>query len=81
MAVSTKVQTLGVLTFFENGKMDPIKFRYHGRVYPVKRIHRQWTDGDAGAERQHFLVETQDERQVELRYDSRRQHWDLTMHA
>lgn len=81
MASPKSASPAQVLTFFDNGKMDPIKFRYNGRVYPVKRVHREWTESRAQGEHRHYLIESNDAANYELRFDSRRNTWQVLAHS
>lgn len=80
MAQNLSSKTVDVLTFFENGKMDPIKFKMNGKVYPVKRIYKKWQVKHGASQLQHFLIESSNNNNFELRFDSSRNTWQLVVH-
>lgn len=70
-----------VLTFFENGKIDPIKFRWNGKVYPVKRINKKWRENEGSQKVYHFIVESIGPDNYELRFNSNKFTWQLVQVA
>ncbi len=71
------MKRVDVLTFFENGKMDPVKFRMNGRVYPIRRIKKKWRENRGATEMYHFLIESDGKNKYELHFDSRKFVWAL----
>ena len=71
------VMSVDVLTFFQDGKMDPIKFRFNGKVYPINRIAKQWTEPEGLSQRYHYLVESDGQDSFELQFDSTKFTWQL----
>ncbi|MGB0757421.1 MAG: hypothetical protein ACPGO5_03110 [Patescibacteria group bacterium] len=52
-----------VLAFFESGMTDPIKFRYNGKVYSVKRVLRN----QVKLNKQYFFISTKESDEEEYR--------------
>ncbi len=77
MAQKHQPLPIDVLTFFENGRIDPIKFRLNGRVYPVKRIYKQWKNKRGDHQMHHFLIQSEGQDSYELRFDSSKFTWKL----
>lgn len=73
-----KVQeTVEVLSKFEEGKIEPMRFRWRGRVFTVAEITGSWIKR-VGEHREHFFsvgVGTRD--YYELRYRPRTSRWTL----
>ena len=56
MAMHNRPKRVDVLTFFENGKIDTIKFRLNGKVYPVKRVYKKWREKHGSDQMINFLI-------------------------
>lgn len=77
MSLKVMLKKIDVLTFFEDGKIDPIKFRMNGRVYPVKRIHKQWIDEDSGTPLHNFIIQSDNDHNFQIQFDSSQFTWGL----
>lgn len=71
------IKPVDVLTFFQNGKIDPIKFRWNGKVYPVKRIYKEWREKRGSKHLYHFLIQSNGADSYELRFDSSKFTWQI----
>jgi hypothetical protein len=67
-----------VLTVFVEGRMEPLRFRWKGRVVRVARITGRWTRREGQARIQCFAVENSAADSYELCYDPRGQRWLLS---
>lgn len=81
MAQERGGKPVDVLTFFQNGKIDPIKFRWNGKVYPVTRINKQWTETQGVRQLYHFIVESIGPDNYELSFDSNKFTWQIVQVA
>jgi hypothetical protein len=66
-----------VLTAFSEGKLQPLRFRWHGRVVRVSRVSGQWTRREGQALLRYFAVESQAGESYELCFDPRDARWTL----
>ncbi|MGH1364524.1 MAG: hypothetical protein ACRBF0_13270 [Calditrichia bacterium] len=76
MSLKVMLKKIDVLTFFEDGKIDPIKFRMNGRVYPVKRIHKKWIEEENGNPLHNFIVQS-DNNNFQIQFDTSQFTWGL----
>ncbi|MBK7369117.1 MAG: hypothetical protein IPJ04_14790 [Candidatus Eisenbacteria bacterium] len=66
-----------VLTAFVDGAMRPIRFRWQGRVVPVRQVTGQWNRREGQAVLRYFAVQGPHEESYELCFDSRGPRWVL----
>ncbi len=64
-----------VLVIFDAG-IRPIKFRWRGKVYPVKDVTHSWKSKDGGVQLMHFAV-TDGGALYELSYNPSTSRWLL----
>ncbi|HTK30389.1 MAG TPA: hypothetical protein VL332_00375 [Candidatus Saccharimonadaceae bacterium] len=67
-----------VLTSFVDGRMEPLRFRWNGRVVRIARITGRWSRREGQNVIQCFAVEGASEESFELCYDARRPSWTLS---
>lgn len=77
MAVMQRAKRVDVLTFFQDGKIDPIKFRMNGKVYQIRRVHRRWKARQGAQQIHHFLIEADGPGNYELDFNPSKFTWDL----
>ncbi|MBI5454474.1 MAG: hypothetical protein HY956_07605 [Deltaproteobacteria bacterium] len=70
--ISEKIKVMAV---FEKG-VRPVKFKWRGRVYPVKEITYTWTSKEGEAPILHFSV-TDGATLFELAYNQKELEWTL----
>ena len=67
-----------VVASFDQAGVHPLEFRYQGRKWPIKQIHRTWRNyALLDEESQCFVVETVRERLVQLSFYPRQGYWLL----
>lgn len=66
-----------VLTVFVEGRMQPLRFRWQGRVIRVSRVSGEWTRREGQALLRHFAVEGRGRETYELCFDPRGPRWIL----
>ena len=71
-------QPIEVITLFQHGKIQPIKFRWNERVYKVEKVNGGWVSDEGINRMYHFSVMSQGPDCFELTYDSRSLKWELT---
>ena len=67
-----------VLTAFVDGRMQPLRFRWKGRVVRVRRVSGQWVRREGSALLRYFSVEAGAAETYELCYDPRGPSWVLS---
>lgn len=67
-----------VITLFRGGKMQPLRFRWKGKVYPVRRVNGGWLSDEGSTRFHHFSVMSDSPDIYELAYNSDTQNWDLS---
>ncbi|RMG68059.1 MAG: hypothetical protein D6715_03325 [Calditrichaeota bacterium] len=70
-------EPIEVITYFREGKLIPLKFRWNGRVYPVRKIHGQWKENQGLARQYHFSVSSDGPDCFELIFDTGDFSWQL----
>ena len=67
-----------VLSAFVEGRIEPIRFRWHGRTVRVKRVTGRWTRREGQTVLQYFALEDGSAGTYELCYDPRGPKWILS---
>lgn len=67
-----------VLTAFVNGQVEPLRFRWKGRVIRVTRVTGRWNRREGQARLQYFAIEDATLTSYELCYDPRGPSWILS---
>jgi hypothetical protein len=67
-----------VLTAFTNGAMEPLRFRWKGKVIRVSKVNGQWSRREGQALMRFFSVEGPGGETYELCYDPRGPRWLLS---
>jgi hypothetical protein len=66
-----------VLTVFVEGRMEPLRFRWRGRVFRVKKITGRWNRREGKTVLSYFAIEGVGAETFELCYDPRGTRWIL----
>ena len=67
-----------VLTAFTGGAIEPLRFRWRGRVIRVKQVTGRWSRREGQALLRYFAVQGATEDSYELCYDPRGPRWTLS---
>ena len=67
-----------VLTAFVNGEIQPLRFRWKGRVVRVGRVTGRWNRREGQTRLQYFAIEDDQRGTYELCYDPRGPSWVLS---
>lgn len=67
-----------VLTAFVAGRMQPLRFRWQGRVVRVRKVTGEWTRREGQAALRYFAVQGPKDESYELCYDPRGPRWILS---
>jgi hypothetical protein len=67
-----------MLTAFEDGKLTPLRFRWHGRVIRIHKVTGRWSRREGQSLLRYFAVEDEHSNSFELCYDPRGPRWILS---
>ncbi|HTM58637.1 MAG TPA: hypothetical protein VL123_09505 [Candidatus Udaeobacter sp.] len=67
-----------VLTAFVNGEIQPLRFRWKGRIVRVGRVTGRWNRREGQTRLQYFAIEDGQRGTYELCYDPRGPKWILS---
>jgi hypothetical protein len=67
-----------VITAFIDGRVQPLRFRWQGRVVRVRKVTGEWTRREGNTLMRYFSVETPTAESYELCYDPRAPRWILS---
>jgi len=67
-----------VLTAFVDGRMQPLRFRWQGKVIRVRRVTGTWNRREGQTVLRYFAVEAGGAETYELCYDPRVPGWTLS---
>ncbi len=67
-----------VITLFQHGKVQPLRFKWNERVYKIMKINGGWVSDEGINRIYHFSVMSEGPDCYELTFDSRNMTWELT---
>lgn len=67
-----------VLTAYVQGEVQPLRFRWRGRVVRVRRVTGRWARRQGPTVLRYYAVEGQGDATYELCYDPRESRWTLS---
>jgi Domain of unknown function (DUF6504) len=70
-------EPIEVVTYFREGKIIPLKFRWNGRIYIVRHVHGQWKERQGYAQQYHFSIRCDGIDCYELLFDTGDFSWQL----
>jgi hypothetical protein len=70
--------SVDVLTVYVDGRVEPLRFRWKGRVIRVRRVTGRWSRREGQTVLRYFAVEAEPGATYELRYDPRGSRWQLS---
>ena len=66
-----------VIAIFRNGNMQPLKFRWNGRVYKIERVNGKWVSDEGKTRFHHYSVMTDGPDVYEITYNPDRFAWEI----
>ncbi|MBC8204491.1 hypothetical protein ISS30_04185 [bacterium] len=66
-----------VIALFSAGKLQPIKFRWRGRVYKIQRVNGRWESDEGRIRLHHYSVMADSPDVYEITYNPDRFIWKL----
>lgn len=70
-------EPIEVITFFEQGKLHPLRFRWKGEVYKITKVNSFWSVQQGLGRECHFSVTTNSPDCFELTFDTANFDWQL----
>lgn len=67
-----------VLTAYVDGRVEPLRFRWKGRVIRVRKVTGRWSRREGQTVLRYFAVEGREGSTYELCYDPRGSRWLLS---
>lgn len=66
-----------VLSLFRNDRVRPLRFRWRGRVFKVRRVTGEWTRREGVGWVRYFSVLAENQDYFELAYETERNRWRI----
>jgi len=70
-------ETVDVITFFQQGRLHPLRFKWKGAVYKITRVNSSWSVRDGLSRQFHFSVSADSPDCFELIFDTADFNWEL----
>ncbi|MFQ5770426.1 MAG: DUF6504 family protein [bacterium] len=70
-------EPIEVITFFEQGKLHPLRFKWKGQVYKISRVNSHWSVQEGLSRQYHFSVTAETPDCFELIFDTSDFSWEL----
>jgi hypothetical protein len=77
MRIEEIQEPIEVIALFRHGKLSPLKFRWKGREYPVRRMNCTWTTDEGETRFHHFAVMSDSPDVYELTYNRSSYEWKI----
>ena len=70
-------EAIEVIAVFQENRMRPVRFRWNGRVFKIKRINGSWKSDQGAARFHHFSVMAEGPDVYEISYNPERYAWNI----
>ena len=70
-------EPIEVITYFRDGQLQPLRFRWNGRVYKINHVHGQWQEHQGHGRQIHYSVSSDGPDNFEILFDSGDFTWQL----
>lgn len=77
MAYEEIFEPVEVITFFQNGRLHPLRFKWKGKVYKITRVNNVWSIQNGLNRQHHFSVTAGSPECFELIFDTKDFNWQL----
>ena len=67
-----------MISYFHNGEIEPVRFRWQDKVYRVQKIHGHWTSEQGAFRNHHFSLSAGGADIFEITYALETQAWEMT---
>jgi hypothetical protein len=77
MAYEDIFEPIEVITFFQQGALHPLRFKWKGKVYKITRVNGTWSVQEGLSRQVHFSVTADTPDCFELIFDTADFNWQL----
>ncbi len=70
-------EPIEVISHFKEGVIKPLRFKWNGRVYKIRRFNGHWTSHQGYYKQHHFSVVSDSSDYFELMFDSSNMDWQI----
>ncbi|MFQ5674859.1 MAG: DUF6504 family protein [bacterium] len=77
MAYEEINEPIEVITFFQDGRLHPLRFKWKGQVYKITRVNSRWSEQMGLGRQVHFSVTASTPDCFELIFDTEGFDWKL----
>lgn len=77
MAYEEIDEPVEVITFFQDGKLYPLRFKWQGQVYKITSVNSRWSERIGLGRKIHFSVSANTPDCYELIFDTEDLAWNL----
>ena len=70
-------EPIEVIGYFADGKLQPLRFKWNGRVYKVRQLNGHWLSRQANNKQHHFSVISDSSDYFELLFDTADFDWQV----
>ena len=70
-------EAIEVISYFNAGKLKPLRFRWKGRVYKVNKVNGVWVNREGYRKQHHYAVIADNSDYFELRFDTDDMQWTI----
>jgi hypothetical protein len=70
-------EPIQVISFFENGRLHPLRFKWKSVVYKIIDVNSSWSQKEGAAHQHHFFVTTDSPNSFELVFDTDNFNWQV----
>jgi len=70
-------EPIEVIGYFHEGRLRPLRFKWNGRVYKIKRLNGHWVSNQGYNKQHHFSVISETSDYFELLFDSADFGWQV----
>lgn len=70
-------ESIEVISYFKDGSLKPLRFKWNGRVYRISRLNGYWVSHQGYNRQHHFSVIADSSDYFELLYDDASFDWQV----
>ncbi|MEE9118559.1 MAG: DUF6504 family protein [Calditrichia bacterium] len=71
-------EPISVITFFQNGKLHPLRFKWKSKVYKITKVNNHWSEQIGLGRQVHFSINAGTSDYFELVFDTGNFGWQLS---
>lgn len=70
-------EPIEVISYFKDGQLRPLRFRWNGRVYKIQQVNGHWVSHRGYNKQHHFSIISDSQDYFELQFDSTDFDWQV----